>query len=237
MTDNQGTVSEVQSVKVGEKEYAQDELSQLVGLGETAREYETKWNRKVSEFYPDYTQKSQRLAELEKQDGERKVQEEAANQKELEEKAKADQLTPEEARKLALQQAHDLGIVTKDDFSVEVNKAVANALAAKDLLGDIDSVITEAGEAGKPKTTPADLLKYMDENGVRNPEKAYKLMFEPEIDKWKEEQLAKIRPDGMETQGASTAGGKEPPAAVPLTKETLTQAIHESLTRGRGVGG
>ena len=233
MADNQGTTPEVTTVKVGEKEYSQEELSKLVGLGETAQEYETKWNRKVSEFYPDYTQKSQRLAELEKAEVDRTQADEARKQKELEAKPEAD-LTPAEARALALKQADELGLVTRDGFSTEVTKAVANALAAKDLLGDIDGVISEAEEAGKPKTTPGELLKYMDENGVKNPEKAYKLMFETEIDKWKEEQIGKIKPVGMTTQVASTAGSKTPPPATPVTKDNLAQVIRESLTRGRG---
>ena len=64
-----------ETVKVGEKEYTQDELNNIVQLGETARDYETKWNRKVSEFYPDYTQKSQKLAEFERAEDERRKSE------------------------------------------------------------------------------------------------------------------------------------------------------------------
>ena len=69
--EDKNKTDETPKVKVGDKEYTQEELSGLVGLGETAKEYETKWNRKISEFYPDYTQKSQRLSELEKKDAER----------------------------------------------------------------------------------------------------------------------------------------------------------------------
>lgn len=222
-------------IKVGEKEYSQEELSKLVGLGETAQEYETKWDRPIDKLYPDYTQKSQRLAELEKAETDRVVQEEARKQKELEAKSQ-DQLTPEEARELAIKEAKGLGIVTRDDFDKEVNRAVANALGAKDLLDDINGVIKGADKKGQPKTTPSDLLKYMDENGIKNPDKAYKLMFEPEIDKWKEEQLAKIKPNGMQTQTVSTAGAKTPPESLPVTRDNLATIIRESLTQGRGVG-
>ena len=227
------------TVKVGEKEYTQDELSQLVGLGETARDYETKWNRPISQFYPDYTQKSQKLADFERQQTEseaaKKVAEEAQKQKELDEKVKNNQLSPEETRKLALQQARDLGIVTKDDFNQEVNKAVVNVLAGKQLIDDTQAVISQAEEKGQPKTTVDELLKYMDENGVKKPEVAYKLMFEAEIDKWKEETLKGIQPPRMQTQASTTAGGKAPPPPQPLTRDNLAQAIRESLTRSRGV--
>ncbi len=227
-------------VKVGEKEYSQEELSKIVGLGETAFEYETKWNRPIKDFYPDYTQKSQKLAEFEKRELEEKVVrekvDEEAKQKELDEKAKANQLSPEEMRLIAQKQARELGIVTKDEFSAEVNKAVASALSAKQLVDDVQSVIGDAEEKGQPKTNVADVLKYMDEYGVKSPEKAYKLMFESEIDQWKEEKLKGIQPKGMDTQTGSTAGAKYEPPAKPITRDNLAQVIRESLTRGRGVG-
>jgi len=83
--------------------------------------------------------------------------------------------------------------------------------------------------------TVDDVLKHMDENGFRKPEKALKDMFEPQIDKWKEEQLAKIRPGGMFTQDTSTAGGKTAPERKPITKDKLGEAIRNSLMRSRGV--
>lgn len=222
--------------KIGEKEYSQEDLSRLVGLGETAQEYETKWNRPIKDFYPDYTQKSQRLADLERQqtDQTRLVEEQKA--KELQDKAnKGQDLSPEEARAMAHKQARELGIMTEDKFATEVNKAVANALAAKDLLQDLNVVINEAKEKGQPQTTPEDLLKYMDENGIKSPEKAFKLMYEGEIDKWKEEQLKKVRQPGFTTQESSTAGAKVPPPPQPITKENLAQAIRDSLNRSSGV--
>lgn len=226
-------------VKVGEKEYNQEELSQLVGLGESAREYETKWNRKIGDFYPDYTQKSQKLAEFERRELEEKAArervDEEAKKKELEEKAKSNQLSPEELKVMAQQQAKELGIVTRDEFSSEVNKAVSAALSARQLVDDINAVVSEATEKGQPRTTAEDVLKYIDENGVKSPEKAYKLMFEKEIDQWKEDKLKGLQPRGMETQTGSTAGAKQGPPPKPITKENLSQIIRESLTRGRGV--
>jgi len=225
------------SVKVGEKEYTQDELSQLVGLGESAREYETKWNRKIGEFYPDYTRKSQRLAELEKADEDRSRLEEEEKQKALNEKAKGgtDNLSPEEVRQVALKQARELGIVTTDVFDTRVKKAIADAFAGSKLIDDVSAVLSGAEEKGQPKSTVEDLLRYMDETGVKNPEKAYKLKFEDELDKWKEDKLKGIKPRGMETQIGSTAGSKAPPPPQLITRDNLAQAIRESLTRSRGV--
>ena len=236
------TQTEPQPIKIGEKEYTQEELSKIVGLGETAQEYETKWNRPIKEFYPDYTQKSQRLAELEKKEvtrqqvaEEMKKKEDEERQKEVDERAAKGQLTPEEQKQFALKQARDLGILTREEFETELNKRVSDVLAGKELLQDIDAVIDEAGEKGQPKTTAKDLLTYMDENGIKNPNKAYKLMFEEELDKWKEDQIKGIKPAGMTTQTGSTAGAKQPPAPKVISRDDLSSAIRESLTRSRGV--
>ena len=58
---------EEEKIKLGDKEYTQEELSQLVGLGEFAKEVETKQNRKLDKIYPDYVKATQRLSELEKE--------------------------------------------------------------------------------------------------------------------------------------------------------------------------
>ena len=211
-------------VKVGEKEYTQDELSRLVGLGETANELETKWNTKIDSVYPAYTKTTQELAELKKEKEEREG-------RELEERAKQNQLTPEEVKQVAIREARELGLVTREDFATEVSKAVANAIAGKELLGDIQTVIDDASEKGQPKTEVNKLLDFMSQNGIKNPEKAYKLMFEAEIDAWKEQKLKGIKPPDLTTQTISTAGGKEPPAPPAITKDNLAQIIRESLTK------
>jgi len=120
--EDKNKTDETPKVKVGDKEYTQEELSGLVGLGETAKEYETKWNRKISEFYPDYTQKSQRLSELEKKDAERArvadeqlKREQEEKDKELAERQEAGKLTPEE-RSVALRSARSARLVAAGLF-------------------------------------------------------------------------------------------------------------------------
>src|SRR3990167_7154945 len=128
-------------VKVGEKEYSQEELNSLVNLGETAKEYETKWNRKISEFYPDYTQKSQKLSDYEKKEAERAriadeqlKREQVEKEKEFQERAKNNELTPEETRELIIKQAKEYGLVTKDGFDQAVDERVARYRRGEELL-------------------------------------------------------------------------------------------------------
>src|SRR3990167_5392269 len=156
-------------VKVGEKEYSQEELNSLVNLGETAKEYETKWNRKISEFYPDYTQKSQRLSDYEKKEAERAriadeqlKSEQAEKDKELAERQEAGKLTPEEQRVFAIKQAKELGLVTREEFETEVDKRVARYRTGEKLIDDTKVAIDTAQEKYGVKTSVDEVLKYMD---------------------------------------------------------------------------
>ena len=223
-----------QTVQVGGKQYTQDELNNLVNLGETAQEYEKQWNRPIKDFYPDYTQKSQKLADYER---ERQAQEQAR----LQQKAQENQLSPDEAKQLAIQQAKELGIVTQDTFQDAVNSAVANAIAGQELINDSRSLLAEKTQKGLPNVELTDLLAYMNGNnptGTRfgTPDMAYNDMFNKEIGSWREQQLNSLRPQGMVTNDQSQGGNVLPSATPPTTKEALTKAINEVLTRSRGSG-
>ena len=151
--EDKNKTDETPKVKVGDKEYTQDELSGLVGLGETAKEYETKWNRPIKEFYPDYTKKSQRLAELERKEAERAQiaeeqlkREQVDKDKELAERQEAGKLTPEEQRSFAIKQAKELGLVTREEFESEVDKRVARYRTGEKLIDDTRVAIDEFKE-------------------------------------------------------------------------------------------
>lgn len=229
----QSTTPEPNTVKLGDKEYSQDELSQLVGLGETAREYEKQWNRPIKDFYPDYTRKSQQLAELERQ-------QQQAQQQQLQQKAQDNQLSPEEARSLARQQAKDLGIPLVEDLDEILNQKMADAMAGQRLISDAENLVSQQSSKGLPSVELTDLLAYMNGNnptGTRfgTPDMAYNDMFSKEISSWQEQQLASLKPQGMVTNDLSQAGGNSlPPATSITTREALTKAINESLTRSRG---
>ena len=220
-----------EKIKLGEKEYTQEELNDLVGLGEVAKEYEQKWNRKIDQFWPDYTQKSQKLAQLEEKEKER-------DELELRSKlSSGSQLSLEEQQKLAREQAKTLGLVTRDEFDEEINKRITEVLTGKDLIADTIVVIDQAVEKGQPKTTVEELLRYMEENGVRKPDVAYKLKYEAELDQWKQGQLSKIRQPGLQTQETSTAGAKQPESPpTPSNREALRNAIREFRATRAGIG-
>jgi len=212
-----------EKIKLGEKEYSQDELQKLVGLGEIGAELESKWKTPISEVYKGFTQKSQKLAEIEpewqqlkraKEEAERTPQPGAPTQEEK-----------EMARK-ALVELLGGEVVRKDEF----DQIYSQRRSAEKLLEDVNLVVSDAKEVGKPETTTEALLQHMQETGIRNPQKAYKDMFEEQLDQWKTEQLNKVKPAGLYTQSASSAGSKQP-QTVRITKDNLANMLSEAIGR------
>jgi len=224
LKEEQSPESEVEApvlekIKLGEAEYTQDELNELVKLSGIAKEYEGKWDRKIDTIYPKYLEATRKLSELEKQIDEQQTQPTVVPG------------SPEEIKAQALQQARDLGLITTQD----INNYIDARIEGVQLKEDIDALIDEAKEANRPVPTSDDLLNYMAENGVRNPEKAYKLMYEEELDSWKEKQLKSIKPEGLKTQAVSTAGEtKVPETKIPSNIEDLRSQMRSFMKRAEG---
>src|SRR3990167_2260798 len=211
---------EPEKIKLGDKEYTQDELSKLVGLGEFAQEVETKQNRKLDKIYPAYVEATQKLSELEKEN-------EGLKQARTSVKAEEGiELSPEEVKKQALIEAKKLGLISVND----VNEYIDSRLAARDLQEDIEAVVELAKEEGKPEVESLRLVEHMQETGIRNPQKAYNDLFEKELDDWRQKQLDKVKKSGMVTETESTAGSKQHERVQP-TRENLDKLIEEAMFR------
>lgn len=221
MTDNEffdenaEVETQPETFKLGEKEYTQDDLTRLVGLGEIADELESKWDTKIDRIMPKYTKATQELAELRKQ-----------QEKPIEPASQNFNGLTQEQKELAKKQLADLGY-GEDQF----RNIVREELAAKELLSNIDVIIDDAKDNGQPATTSRELLQHMADTGIKNPVKAYKDMFESELDAIKEKKLAELKPAGMVTTSTSTAGSKQPaPAAKPKNREDLFKQVQEALS-------
>ena len=214
---------EVEKIKLGEEEYTQEELSKLVGLGKTAAEYEEKYQRPISQYYPQYQKEHKENIELRE-----KVKEF--------EKTPSQPVAPEAAlsetqvKEQAIKQADALGLLHKGN----IKQIIADEIEGYRLLDTIDKTIANAKEAGKPSVNSERLIEHMGETGIRIPDKAYNDLFETELDKWKEGQVNKIKPEGMKTQETTTAGSKQPPEPAKLTKDNLQEAIRTHFNRGQG---
>ena len=212
--------NEPSKVKVGEKEYSQEELSQLVGLGETAREIETKQNTKLDRVFPEFTKSRQEVKELRDELDEFRKTQERLKVAVTGEEERPD---PEALKAQAIEQAKALGLLTAD----EARQIAREERQAERILEEIETLNSEAEETGKPKVDGKDLLEYMQQEGLRSPSVAYKLKYESELETWKQNKLDGIKQPGLDTQTSSTAGSKEPPTE----KERLTKSnFGERLT-------
>jgi len=209
-------------IKVGETEYSQAELDKLVNLGKIGAEAEEKYKTKIDRVWPEYTKATQKIQDLETRLAERE-------QAKTEQKVATNQpLDPEETKQIARKQGRELGIMFQEDF----DNLYVQRRSAEKLLEDTNSVVTDSKALGKPQTTVEALLTHMQETGIKNPTLAYKSMYEPELDKWKEEQTKKARPSGLTTIDSSTAGAKEPKPIVfrGMKQDELGRLVSEALT-------
>jgi len=212
-------------IKVGEKEFSQDELSQLVGLGEIARKVESEYKTDISKVWPEYTKSQNRLKELER---------------ELEETKKRlpiDQTLTEDEKSLAVQRLKELGFIQKNDLEQsefvkredfrqlhtlerETDKLLDEC---EDLEGEID------GKDGRPAFRKIDVLRYMQETGIKSPEKAYKMKYETELSAWSQSELAKLKKPGLTTSTTPSAAESKMPEEVKPNKSNLTSLLSEVL--------
>ena len=218
--EEEKTEEEPQKIKVGEKEYTQEELSKLVGLGEIGTEAEERYNVKLDKVWPN----------LQATINEKRVlEQEIENLKQAKVATKVDegvQLTPEELKAQALKEAKNLGIVTIED----VNEYVDRRIEAREIREDVQSVVSEADETYGIKTSEEAVLNHMIDTGIKNPQRAFKDLYEEKIDVWKEQQINKAKKPGMETETTSSAGAKQP-KTEPVTKENFFARMGEVLDR------
>mgnify|MGYP001562941775 FL=1 len=218
------------TIKLGEKEYTQEQLQGLVKLGELGQEMESKWKTSLTSVWPDYTKKSQQLKDLEKEaEGLRQFKQE----KELEasrvlESKPESELSPEQVEAKVKAEARKYGFVTKEDF----RQYYAKERDSERLIEEAQSLVEEVTKEGKPATTLQELLEYMRDNDIKKVDSAYKQMKEAELDEWKEKQLKSIKRPGMVTQETTTAGSSKQPERKKLrTEEDLKKALTEHFSQ------
>lgn len=216
--DQQPVQTEAEKVKVGDREYSQEELSRLVGLGSTAQELESKWNTKIDSLMPSYTKATQQLKDYEEQL--------EALKKEQETKRSATPDEMAEARKLLKEQ---FGVMTKDEFETAFRSRYEVEKAAEKLNSELDKLAKDVdGTDGRPPFKQEDVLRFMAENNLKDPSMAYKIKFEKELDAWKEKQIQSVKKPGLITEKTAGAGNKQPSPVVP-TRANLVELLKEAL--------
>lgn len=231
--DEEETQEETQeegTFTIGDATYTQDELQELVEKGKFAQEVEKTQNTKLDKVFPEYTRKSQELKEAKQEAEELRKQIEQQQQQ-----RQTGDITPEQAE-AAREAARNLGLLTKDDFSKLMAENFRDFYASEK---SIDARISEGrkleseidGSDGRPKFNMEDMATWMQDQGYGNLtfEKAYKLRYDEQLDRWKEDQFTKAKRGGMDTITGSQAGSKQP-AKIKVTRDNLEELINEHLS-------
>lgn len=218
--DVQETGAEETKIKLGDREYSQDELSQLVGVAEKVSSLEKQYNTKLDKVWPEFGRSQNENRTLKEQL--ERVQAQARGNQDLD---------PDTARQ-ALEQARKLGLVTKEDFKQFMTENFRDLYRVEretdSLLGDLDGLEREIdGKDGRPKFDKIAVLEHMRENGFKSPMKAYKDMYEEQLDQWKAQKLSAKAP-GVYTTTQSTQGSKQP-QDVKITKNNLNDMVNAAL--------
>lgn len=220
-------VTEPEKIKVGEVEYDPQELDKLVNLGKLGQEMQTKYNTDFQKVWPEYTRSRQELKEAKEAREElekfKKEQEEAKNEgQEMDPSAVAQAQQAARKLKILMDDDVDAKIVPKFRTWYQQERATERLLdGCKGLEKTLD------GKDGRPAFRTEEILQYMSDTGIKDPELAYKAKYEPQIDQWKADQFSKGKRPGMATitDGATT----KTPKPVKVTRDNVDELMSQAL--------
>ncbi len=211
-------------VKLGDQEYKPEELEAMVGVAGKVKEFEEKSGTDFDGLTTSWGKRGEEIGSLKKQ------LEEANKEPEPEP-------TPEEAKaemtkEQVIKQAKEFGLVAQDDLDTFFEQKLTQREQGQAILKSCTKMEkSRDGKDGRPEFKTEEILEFMKESGVKEPEMAYKLKFESELDTFKEEKLSKKKPSGLVTESDSTAGGKQP-KQMKTTIENLDEHVKEVLHGG-----
>lgn len=232
--EDQGT-KEPEKVKVGDTEFTSDELQELIGAGQKLREIEGKQGQPVEKILESWGKRGERLGEWKKATGAQKPEEFLKVAKEKEEKPQ-EQVDEEKIREQVLAEAKKFGLATTEEVERVVKQIYNENRAGEKVLVSVNKVLRVAKADGKPTTTPEKLLEFMaDPSNPKDPEKAYKLMFETELEDWKAQKLGQLKKENMPIEKTTTAGAKEFTPPKLTNRDELREALKVAI-RGEGGG-
>lgn len=228
--DKQNEAEEVEKVKLGDTEFTTEELNALVESGKRLQDIETKQGQPLDKILSSWGERGERIGEYKKQ-----VEELSSKLEKLENPPAQEQIDKEKLKEQVINEAREFGLVTKDEALKMMEELYETRRYGERIFSKVNKIVKTAKSEGKPTTSAEELLKFMsDPSNPKDPEKAYKVMFEKELENWKEEQLKKIKQPNMVIENKSTAGGKELQALKLDSREDLRNALRVAI---RGEGG
>lgn len=210
-------------IKVGDTEFEPDELEGLVGK---VREIE-KTHGKLDDVISNYGRRANEVGQLRRELDE--LRESRSDQSIADKQAAGQQLTDDEIRKLAAKQ----GFVTTDNFGELVTKHVQSYSQAQklvDQMNDMEKQNNPYKDEALPKFQTGEMLEYMNQTGIKDPEIAYEIKYKTEIRDWKDSQIKGAKPSRTYTETASAPGNKEP-EPLKVNRDNLREQMRAALNQ------
>jgi hypothetical protein len=208
-------------IKLGDKEFTQEELNAKIGLAEKIEQLEKAQGQPVDEIVKSWGQRGNAIGDLKKQLEEKDKALEAATRKptnvewtqEMKDQAKAQ-----------LEELLGGAPVTNkglEDWYAQRRYAEKVVEQSERLQKEID------GTDGRPKFVMEEVIKHMGESGFKDPLKAYKDLHDKELDEWSKSQLDAAK--GKTTFTTSSASREKQPEPIKVTKGNLSELVGEAL--------
>lgn len=230
---------EDQTFNIDGQEYSSDELEQLVKLGRLAREVEEKQNTKLENLMPSFTRTTQELKEL-REELEDLRESSRREQPQTQTAQPQAQLTPEQKQQV-ISQLRELGVLTREEadnlIEEKARNIASNMFAGRDMLTSTERAIKQAQKSWGIETSTKDLLEYMNETGIQDPNIAIKLKYESDIDRVKEQKFKESRGPVLGSGSGSNTAARDPQYDMDFStqegKQKANKAVEEILA---GVG-
>lgn len=220
---------EKETIKLGDQEFSADELTDLIGAGKKLKELEEKQGQPVEDILTSWGRRGETIGEQKK-----KLEEAEKELERFKNPPAKEELDREALKKEVLEEMRGFGFAPKEELLKEFNDLYQTNRSNEKLLAQVKRVSREAKADGKPEVEPVKLLEFMaDPNNPRDPEKAYKVMFEKELEEWKENRINLAKKPNMVTISKTTAGGKSFEPKKIGNKDELRSAL-TSVMFGEG---
>ncbi len=211
--------TELEKIKLGDREFTQDELLQKVGLADQVSELEGKYNTKLDRVWPEYGRSQNELKEARSKLAEYEQQ-----------KQSGAPVDPTQAQE-AIKAARSLGILTKEDGVVtkaEFRQLLQEERETEKLLDTVRGYEKDIdGKDGRPKFSAVEVLEHMRDTGIKDPMRAYKDRYETQLDSWKQSEIGRAKSKGMYTTTGSQ--GNKQPVDIKPTTANLHELVSEAL--------
>lgn len=219
---NQNPQPTEQKFTIGDKEYTQDQLNDLVTKGNQLNDIEARFNTKIDKVVPDYTRASQEAAELRKWKQERE-------QQDLDARAAQGNLSQEELIRKAKMEAQTIGLMTDENTPQLIRTEIERVRLDDAVDVEIDNLKEMGIDAN-----PAVIKRYMasmdaDESGRVSLDEAISQIYGPQIKIYQEAELNKAKPEGMYSEGNSNAGGYRLPPDTKVTDDNIGALLTEAI--------